>query len=342
MTRCTLEMLLESAVPFALNMRRNFRGLSHREGMLFEGPSGWGEFAPFDDYSDAAAGRWLDSAIEAAFGTWPASMRTSVNVNAIVPACSPDDAAALTRSAINDLGCRTIKVKVGGTLAEDEARVASIRDVLDNTLGRGIGRIRIDANGAWDVPTAITALRRLGAYGLEYVEQPCRDVDQIRELRSASDVPIAVDETIRLSDDPLALARDVAWIREIADFAVLKPAPLGGIAASMRVAEALPIPVIVSSSMDTSVGLAVAVNLAGVLGIDAACGLGTGALLSQDLVTTPVLPSAGMIPVRRIAPDAGALAIARAQMGDERAQWWTRRLIRAWEVCSARQSRSVN
>jgi O-succinylbenzoate synthase len=335
-TQCTLETLLESAVPFALSMRRTFRGLSQREGMVFEGPSGWGEFAPFDDYSDAAASLWLDSAIEAAYGTWPVSLRTSVNVNAILPACSPDDAAALTRIAINDHGCRTIKVKVGGTLAEDEARVASIRDVLDNTLGRGSGSIRIDANAAWDAPAAITALRRLGAYGLEYVEQPCREMDQIREVRSASDVPIAVDETIRMSDDPLALAHDVARIREIADFAILKPSPLGGIAASLRVAEALPVPVIVSSSMDSSVGLAAAVNLAGILGLDAACGLGTGALLSQDLVSTPVIPSAGMIPVRRVAPDGGALAIARAQIGDERAQWWRNRLIRAWEIRSAR------
>ena len=152
-------------------------------------------------------------------------------------------------------GCRTVKVKVGSPdLADDEARVASVRDVLDTVLGRGRGAIRIDANGAWDVARGTLALRRLGAYGIEYVEQPCRTVDELRAAaRALVDVPFAVDETIRTSARP----EDVR-VREYADVAVLKPAPLGGVAALLRVAEAIDVPVVVSGSLDSSVGLDVA------------------------------------------------------------------------------------
>jgi O-succinylbenzoate synthase len=336
-----LRIVLDAAVPFAVGLRRTFRGVDVREGLLIKGPSGWGEFAPFDDYSDVAAARWLDCAIEAAFGSWPASKRSAVHVNAIVPAVSPGDAALLTRSAINDHGCRTIKVKVGGSLAEDEARVASVRDALDTSLGRGVGRIRIDANAAWDAATAKAALRRLGEYDLEYVEQPCRDADELIDLRSACSVPIAVDETLRTSDDAQALARQGALMREIADIAIIKPAPMGGIEASLRVAEALPIPVVVSSSLDTSVGLAVAVNLAGILGIESACGLGTGALFAEDLVGTPEPPVDGMLTVRRVAPDLAALLQARDQVSDERAAWWRQRLARAWAAGSEQRCSAI-
>lgn len=219
-----LNALLEAAVPFALPLRREFRGLTVREGVLIRGPHGWGEFAPFDDYSDAAASRWLDSAIEAAFGSWPAAVRTVVPVNAIIPAVDSGVAAGLAREAVLEHGCTAIKVKVGtSTLAVDEARVATIRDVLDTILGRGVGTIRIDANAAWDVATAELRLRRLGAYGIEYVEQPCRSADELRELRGLVDVPIAADESIRMSEDPGALR-----VREFADIAIIKPGPLGG------------------------------------------------------------------------------------------------------------------
>ncbi|NQW71448.1 MAG: o-succinylbenzoate synthase [Actinobacteria bacterium] len=325
-----LRRVLAAAVPFAVRLRRNFRGVDVREGLLIKGPSGWGEFAPFDDYSHQAAARWLDCSLEAAFGSWPVSRRSAVHVNAIVPAVSPSVAALLTRQAINDHGCSTIKVKVGGALADDEARVASVRDALDTTLGRGFGRIRIDANGAWDVSTAKTSLRRLAEYGLEYVEQPCREVEQIIEVRGSCPVPIAVDETLRTSDDAEALARQGDLISRMADFAIVKPAPLGGIEACLRVIEALPVPVVVSSSLDTSVGLAVAVNLAGILGLEIACGLGTGALFEEDLVSSPEPPVDGMLTVRRVAPDLTALLKARDHVSDERAMWWRQRLTAAW------------
>jgi O-succinylbenzoate synthase len=230
--RPTLTELLDSAVPFALPLQRPFRGLRLREGVLIQGPSGWGEFAPFDDYSDRAAARWLDSAIEAAFGQWPTPVRQSIPVNAILPAVSADVAADLTRAAVRDGGCSTIKVKVGSaSLADDEARVAAVRRVLTELLGPGGGSIRIDANGAWDVEHGRQALTCLAPFDIEYVEQPCRTREEMVRLRPLVDVRFAVDELIRWSDEP------VTSVRDIADVAVLKPATLGGAAAALRLAD---------------------------------------------------------------------------------------------------------
>ncbi len=321
-----LRTVLDGAIPFALPLRHEFRGIHVREGVLIKGPSGWGEFAPFDDYSDTAASRWLDSAIESAYGEWPTQHRTEVEVNAIIPAVSSDDAAILTRAAVTDSGCRTVKIKVGGHLVEDEARVASVRDVLDSLLGRGRGAIRIDANGGWDVETAVSCLRRLGAYDLEYVEQPCRTIEQMRELRSRVDIRFAVDETVRTAADPLSVS-----VREFADIAVVKAAPLGGVESALRVVEQLDVPVVVSGSLDSSVGLAVGLALAAAIDdLPFACGFGTGALLAADLVDDPRSASGGVLSVERRLPDLPALLAARDRMTDERAQWWRVRLASAW------------
>ncbi len=333
-----LRAVLEAAVPFSLPLRRAFRGISAREGMVIRGPSGWGEFAPFDDYTDRAAARWLDSALEAAFGVWPEPLRPDVLVNAIIPAVDAADAAGLAREAVLGLGCRTVKVKVGDPdLAADEARVASVRDVLDTALGRGAGSIRIDANGAWDVPTATAALRRLAAYGLEYVEQPCRTADEMLSLRRVIDVPIAVDETIRTSDDPGAVR-----VREYADIAVVKPAPLGGAAATLRIVEALDVPVVVSGSLDSSVGLDVAIAAAAALpDLPFACGFGTGALLAEDLVARSRMPSDGRLTVLRTSPDLEPMLSARDRMSEERAAWWRLRLVAAWAAGAGERSGSL-
>jgi O-succinylbenzoate synthase len=322
-----LRALLDAAVPFALPLRRRFRGLTTREGLLIKGPSGWGEFAPFDDYSALAASRWLDSAVEAAFGSWPPGLRAAVPVNAIIPAVDSADAAGLARDAVLQLGCRTIKIKVGDPdLADDEARVAGVRDVLDTILGRGVGSIRIDANAAWDLPRATVAMRRLGAYGLEYVEQPCGTPAELLALRRVTDVPIAVDEIVRTADDPGAVR-----VAEYADIAVVKPAPLGGVAATLRVAASLDVPVVVSGSLDSSVGLAVAIAAAAALAdLPYACGFGTGALLLHDVVDGPLVPSDGQLAVGRVMPDLPALLAARDRLTDERAAWWRHRLVDAW------------
>lgn len=330
-----LRAVLESAVPFALPLRRRFRDTEVREGVLIKGPAGWGEFAPFDDYPDATAARWLCSALEAAYGTWPPFVRSSVEVNAIIPAVTSDVAAGLARQAVLDHGCRTIKVKVGGLdLAADEARVATVRDVLDTLLGRGQGVIRIDANAAWDVQRATTALRRLQAYGLEYVEQPCASIEELRELRRVCDVPIAADETVRTSADP-----ERVRLADIADIAVVKPAPLGGVAATLRIIESLDVPVVVSGSLDSSVGLDVAVATAAALAdLPYACGFGTGALLAADVIERTRLPQGGALTVGRTLPDLTALLAARDRLTDERAAWWRGRLAAAWEAGAGERS----
>ena len=330
----SLGEVLEAAVPFALPLRREFRGLLVREGVLIKGPSGWGEFAPFDDYSDPAAGRWLASAVEAAFGEWPTPVRDRVPVNAIIPAVDSSTAAALAREAVLRDGCRTVKVKAGSAdLADDEARVAAVRDTLDTLLGRGVGAVRIDANAAWTVDRAVAALRRLGAYGLQYVEQPCATREELVAVRRRTEVPIAVDETIRTAADP-----DGVRVRDVADVAVLKPAPLGGAAATLRIAERLGMPVVVSGSLDSSVGIASSLAAAAALpDLAYDCGLGTGALFAADLAE-PVLPRDGTLRVGRTSPDLGLLLAARDRMDEGRAAWWRQRLASAWSALSLNES----
>jgi len=323
----SLEEVLDTAIPFALPLRQPFRGLTRREGVLIKGPSGWGEFAPFANYDDEAAARWLASALETAWGTWPAALRTHIPVNAILPEVDATMAGEWTRAAVLEQGCRTIKVKVGSThLADDDDRVGAIRDVLDGLLGRGVGRIRIDANARWGLDEATSALRVLSAHGLEYVEQPCPDVDDVRALRSVSDVPIAADEWIR--------GREVApaLLREIADVAILKPAPLGGVRRSLELAEHLDLPVVISGSLDSSVGLATSLAAAAALPeLPHDCGLGTGALLADDLCP-PLVPRDGVLSVVRRAPDPGALERASSLLTADETAWWRQRISAAWRA----------
>jgi O-succinylbenzoate synthase len=342
----SLSDILRDAVPYALPLKRRFRGITVREGMLIRGPSGWGDFAPFDDYSPRGCALWLASAVEAAFGTWPEPRREIVPVNAIIPAVPADDAAALTRQAILEFGCTTIKVKVaamGEVLADDEARVAAVRHAADAAFasrgdqvhlapfgspsGSDGVRIRLDANGGWGAEDALRSLSRLAAYGIEYVEQPCASIDETLVLRRALDLPIALDESVRFGD-PRAF--------EAADIVILKVAPLGGVAAALALARTWGGPVVVSGALDSAVGLASGLALAAALtGDPPACGLGTGALLARDVISPPLLPFDGHLPVERIAPDLDALMAARDLIGDQRARWWRQRLADAWEAGGA-------
>ena len=333
--RPSLEELLAAAVPFAVALRVPFRGLTSREGVLLKGPSGWGEFAPFDDYDDSRAARWLDAAIEAAWGTWPKPRRDTIETNAIIPAVDSRQAGAMAREAIWEFGCRTIKVKVGSGLAQDEARVVAIRDALDSA---GIdGGIRLDANGAWSLDQALVSLRRLVAYGIEYVEQPCADLEDIARVRSQIDIAVAVDEGIRLSGAPEDLT-----LTGIADYAVCKPMTLGGAAATLRVAGSLGVPVVISGSLDTGVGLATCLAAAAALEeLPLASGLGTGALFASDLTDPPLRPSEGRLPVGRVAPDLQALVQASDAIDPERASWWRDRLRRVYATSDLRAATKV-
>ena len=290
--------LLGTLRAFAIPMRTRFRGITVREGALIEGPAGWGEFAPFGEYGPRESARWLASAIEAATRPWPAPVRDRVPVNVTVPAVGPEQAHAIVAAS----GCRTAKVKVaekGQAEAEDIERVAAVRDALGPS-----GAIRVDANGGWDVETAARMLRALSRFGLEYAEQPCATLDELAGLRRLTGIPIAADESIRKADDPLAVKA-----AEAADIVVIKVAPLGGVRDALRVAEACGLPAVVSSAVDTSVGLAAGVALAAALPeLPYACGLATMSLLSGDVTAVPLAEAGGELPVRRPGVDLAELA----------------------------------
>ncbi len=325
-----LATVLANATPFALPLTKPFRGVTHREGVIVSGPSGYGEFAPFLEYDDSTAALWLASAIEAAYGRWPTARRDLVPVNAIIPALAPHDVAAMVYRAYVGDGCRTVKVKVaesGQTLADDIERVAAVRSTQESAAVPNRA-IRVDANGGWSVAQAVVAIRELdrAAAGLEYVEQPCRTLAELAELRRLISVPIAADESIRTADDPIRAARQNA-----VDIVVVKVAPLGGVSTALRVAQAGGVPVVVSGAMDSAVGLAAGIALAAALpDLPYACGLGTGALLERDLVAPPLRPVGGALAVQRVVPDPDSLAAAHEYLGEERSRWWFSRLERAW------------
>jgi O-succinylbenzoate synthase len=294
--------------------------------VVLRGPAGWGEFAPFADYDADADARWVVSAVAAATAPPPSPRRSQVPVNAILPEVPAGEVAPFARAAVREQGCTTMKVKVGRPeLTDDVAVVAAVREVLDSVLGAGGGRIRLDANGRWSAAEAVTALEHLRPFGLEYVEQPCRGLADLRRLRSCDvGVRIAVDETIRL-DGAFA---DVA---DLADVAVLKVSPLGGPDAVLAIAGELAVPVVLSGSLESSVGLAQDVGVAAALPeLPYACGFGTGSLLADDLCEDRLLPHGGTVPVRPAAPDGDALQRARARLAGEQQASWLSRLDAAW------------
>lgn len=300
----------------SIPMRTRFRGITVREAALLEGPAGWGEWSPFLEYPPEVAEPWLRCAEEAAAGDWPAPLRDRVPVNVTVPAVGPEQAHAI----VSGSGCRTAKVKVaepGQARADDEARLEAVRDAL----GPG-GKVRVDANGAWSVDEAVAAIGVLdpAAGGLEYVEQPCASVADLAAVRRRVDVPIAADESIRRAADPY-LVRDL----DAADVAVLKVQPLGGVRACLRIAEDIGLPVVVSSALETSVGIAAGVALAAALPeLPYACGLATVSLLEGDVATAPLLPTDGALPVTR--PEVDPAAAARFAAPADRVAHWEDRL----------------
>lgn len=315
----------DAAHVYAIPMRTRFRGITVREGMLIDGPAGWGEFSAFADYDDAAAAHWLATAVEQCTVGWPEPVRDRIPVNCIVAAVGPERAHQIAASS----GCATAKVKVADhphSLPEDLARVEAVRDALGSS-----GAIRVDANGAWDVDTAIDHIRRLddAAGGLEYVEQPCRTLDELAAVRRKVDVRIAADESIRRARDPMYIAAT-----EAADVAVIKCTPLGGVRRSLRIADAIGLPCVVSSALETSVGLAAQLALAGALPeLGFACGLGTLSLLDGDVVAEPesLVPVDGYLRVPRTPPVPTRLESFRLRDPD-RVAWWRDRLHRVRTV----------
>ena len=305
---------------YDIGLRTRFRGLDRRQGMVWRGAVGWAEWSPFPEYGGAEIVPWLRAAREAADVGWPAPVRSSVPVNCTVPAIPPEAAATLVRGS----GCRTAKVKVaerGQGLADDLDRAAAVRDALGSA-----GRLRIDANGGWDVDTALDALTRLNAYDLEYAEQPCPSVEELADLRrrlarAGIDVPIAADESIRRVEDPLRVARLAA-----ADIAVLKVQPLGGVAACLELADRIGLPVVVSSALETSIGIRAGLALAAALPeLPYACGLNTVALLAGDLSADSLMAVDGSLTPGDLVVDETAVARYAAEPG--LAALWQARLV---------------
>jgi O-succinylbenzoate synthase len=313
---------------FSIPLTTRFRGITVREGLLLRGEAGWGEWSPFLEYDAAVSEPWLRCAEEAAAGDWPAPVRERVAVNVTVPATDPQRAHEIVRAG----GCTTAKVKVaepGQSLADDLARVEAVRDALGPS-----GRIRIDVNGLWSLDEAFAAIPLLdkASGGLEYVEQPCATVEELALVRRRVDVPIAADESIRRAEDPYRV-RDL----EAADIAVLKVQPLGGVRACLRIAEEIGLPVVVSSALESSVGIAAGVALAAALpSLPFACGLATVQLLTDDVAFEPLLPVAGELTVGVPAVDGAALT--RLTASPERQEHWARRLAEVRELRQDRRS----
>ena len=317
--RPSVEDLLDRVHVLALPMRVRFRGITVREVALIDGPAGWGEFGAFLEYEPPEAAAWLASAIESAYRSAPSARRRRIPINATVPAVGPAEVpAVLARFP----GATTAKVKVaeaGQTLADDVERVNAVRALVPT--------VRVDANGGWSVREALAAARALTADGpLEYIEQPCRSVPELAEVRRRAGVAVAADESIRKADDPLAVVRAGA-----ADIAVLKVAPLGGVTAMLDIAARIDIPVVVSSALDSAVGIAAGLAAAAALPrLDHACGLGTGGLFITDVADLRV--DDGHLSVAHVVPDRGRLSALAAPA--ERRDWWIDRIRQCHRLLS--------
>lgn len=310
------------AVPYAADLRVEFRGLMRRTGVLLHGPAGWAEFSPFDNYDDQVASRWLEAALENAVWPYPASQRTEIPINATVPACGPQRAWEIARQG----ACQTAKVKVAEPsqqLSDDIARLEAVRDALGTQA-----KIRIDVNAAWSAEEAIKRIPILerAAGGLEYVEQPCFSLEEMALVRRVQDVPIAADESIRLSADPRRVLE-----AEAADILVVKVQPLRGIRPCLQLVEELGGQAVVSSAVETSVGIAQGLALAAALpNLPYACGIGTVNLIVRDVVNRPLRPVDGYLTAGRV--KVSEQALWDSPVTAEENEYWQRRLASTCEL----------
>lgn len=285
--------LLDRIHPFKVELKTTFRSVNHRIGYLIEGEYGFGEWAPFADYAPTAAAKWLRAALEAADMPRQKLLRDSIPVNGIVPALTPNDAVNWSAELISKYQVKTLKVKVGDS--DQLARVAAIRSEFAEI------EIRVDANGAYTNVEAAELISEYAKLNVAVIEQPCASLSENQNLKNHG-VLIALDETIRLSNE--ITDELISQVREVADIAVLKPIPLGGSKPTLELAERLDLPVIVSGSLDTSIGLSYVAYVAALLPTaPLPSGLGTSVLLAEDLVKTSLLPVAGLLPVAPMQPD---------------------------------------
>lgn len=312
-----LDDLLATLRVVNLTTRTNFRGVTHREVALLQGPQGWGEFSPFLEYDDNECRPWLASAIEAATVARPARFRNEIAINGTIPELNDKkDIETLMRSYS---GAKTFKVKVGKNLNEDVIRVARVFSIAPKAA------IRIDVNGLWSVDEALTHLyayyEEIGPF--EYVEQPCATVEELRELKAKIKIPlrIAADEIIRKAPDPFTVD-----LTDAADVLMLKVQPLGGIKQSMEIAAHHGLPVVVSSALESAIGIEYGLELAAsVEELTLDCGLATGSLLADDVAEHKIVN--GKIALGQISPQLDGLDVS-----PERYEWWKNRIMRVGEL----------
>lgn len=324
-----IEEVLSEAVVVDLPMTARFRGIERRESLLVRGPQGWAEFGAFPEYDDAEALSWWRAALEVGWTGLPAPQRLSVPVNATMPAVPAADVPRVLARYGDGIGAVKIKVaEKGQSLSDDDSRVAAVRAALPDAA------LRVDANAGWTPDEAVEALARLSRHGLEYAEQPSPGIEGLAEVRRrlrerGAALAIAADESVRRAEDPLAVAR-----AEAADLLVVKAAPLGGVRRALTVVEQAGLPAVVSSALETSVGLRAGVALAAALPeLPYACGLGTGALLAADVSRSPLLPQNGELPVEEV--DVDPQLLERHCAAPERQRWWLSRATRLHGMLTA-------
>ncbi len=311
-----LQDLFQSMRVVALPTKSNFRGVKLREVALFKGEFGWGEFSPFLEYDTAECVPWLQSAIAAATKPVPKLFREKVKVNGTIPALN--NSAEIEEIVQSFDGVTTFKVKVGDNLVEDLARLMMIRSLNPKA------KLRVDVNGSWSVDTAISNLQAIyeNIGELEYIEQPCATIDELKRLKEEIKIPlkIAGDEILRKAKDPFKV--DLAGA---IDILVLKVQPLGGINRANQLANHYGLPVVVSSALESAVGINYGLQLAGSIpDLEFDCGLGTGALLSKNIGNLPIVN--GEITITNVEPDFSGLEVS-----PDRYQWWKNRVLETAE-----------
>ena len=305
------QQLLDTLRVIALPMKTKFRGITVREVALIKGEYGWAEFSPFLEYDDAESAPWLASAIEAATQPRPKLFRTSIAVNGTIPALN--DPVDLKKVVDSFPGVNTFKVKVGTNLAEDLARIDVIRKLQPQA------KIRIDVNGLWSVDQAETFLNAAGK--IEYAEQPCATITELRELKCRTSVKIVGDEILRKAAEPFKVD-----LKGAIDYLMLKVQPLGGIKRAHALAEHHNLPVIVSSALESAVGINYGLTLAASFEeMNFDCGLGTGSLLAADVAQLPIVD--GKIEISEFEPQLTGLDVAA-----DRFEWWKNRIMRTAEL----------
>jgi len=305
------QMLLESLRVVALPMKTIFRGVTVREVALIHGENGWGEFSPFLEYDDAESAPWLACAIEAATQPKPQLYRTEVAVNGTIPALNDKEEL---EKVVNSLpGVTTFKVKVGTNTDEDIARIKVLRSLRPNA------ELRIDANGLLSVEQAVSLLQVVG--DIEYIEQPCATIEELRELKKRVDVKIVGDEVLRKVKDPFALDLSGA-----VDYLMLKVQPLGGIKRAHQLAAHHNLPCVVSSALESAVGINYGLTLAASFeDMNFDCGLGTGSLLAKNVAELPIVD--GKIQISDVVPNLEGLDVSA-----DRFEWWKNRIMRTAEL----------